>query len=421
MNPDERDSSAAIVYKHSRVIEQASIILNRRGVSEVSLEEIAKRLSISRAALYYYFDDQRDLVYKCYSFTLHKINDCISSALKAHQQPDQILAAVIDNILLGSKVELAYLSDAAYLSDDQHRTILSLYIDVRDRISDIINLGIQSGQFRPCNAPLVASTVISVVTWLPLARRWRITTSLSDRDLIGTMKALLGYGIATDRVRKTESPPFEMPSMAMPIGSVFDAAARAKARHETLLAAASWLFNLKGIDATSLDEIAMRVGVTKKVIYHNLGNKRAVVTKCYLRAFRFFQNVASVAYAQPGPRIDALTASAQALAEASLREDIAPLAPNTGRDALPPEDQEELEAAALRLIDMYLATYEEGVRDGSIRALNSRAVAMLLPGLYLWLPKWVAALRSEDRATAPCEVADLYRQGLFSIRTMDQQ
>ena len=84
---------------------------------------------------------------------------------------------------------------------------------------------------------------------------------------------------------------FTLSPMGLPAGRAFDPAAMAAARQEALLAAASWLFNLKGVDATSLEEIAVRVGVTKKVIYHNIGDKQTLVAQCIRRAFRFYEDI----------------------------------------------------------------------------------------------------------------------------------
>ena len=40
------------------------------------------------------------------------------------------------------------------------------------------------------------------------------------------------------------------------------------------------MFNERGFHATSLDEVAASLGVTKPVIYHYLGNKDQVLLEC---------------------------------------------------------------------------------------------------------------------------------------------
>jgi AcrR family transcriptional regulator len=200
--------------------------------------------------------------------------------------------------------------------------------------------------------------------------------------------------------------------MTLPAVQIFDPAAMAAARQEALLVAASWLFNLKGVDATPLDEIAQRVGVTKKVIYHNLGDKQALVAQCYRRAFHLYENIGARMRAYDGTRIDALTASAHALAEASLREDIAPFRPFTGFEARPQPERDEIQAAAERLSATYMEAFSQGKAEGSIGEVDAAAILELLPGLFEWLPKWFDLFTEEARARAPRELAEFFQLGM---------
>ena len=51
------------VRRHERVLDEAARQLNAKGVSLTSLTEIAEKLGISRAAMYYYVEDREDLVF----------------------------------------------------------------------------------------------------------------------------------------------------------------------------------------------------------------------------------------------------------------------------------------------------------------------------------------------------------------------
>jgi AcrR family transcriptional regulator len=54
-------------------------------------------------------------------------------------------------------------------------------------------------------------------------------------------------------------------------------AARKTATREAIIDAAAWLFARRGIEATSLDAIATRVGLTKGAVYGNFTSKRELV------------------------------------------------------------------------------------------------------------------------------------------------
>jgi AcrR family transcriptional regulator len=54
-------------------------------------------------------------------------------------------------------------------------------------------------------------------------------------------------------------------------------AARKTATREAIIDAAAWLFARRGIEATSLDAIATRVGLTKGAVYGNFTSKRELI------------------------------------------------------------------------------------------------------------------------------------------------
>ena len=51
-------------------------------------------------------------------------------------------------------------------------------------------------------------------------------------------------------------------------------------KRQALLVAAVRMFNERGFHATSLEDVAASLGVTKPVIYHHLGNKEQVLFEC---------------------------------------------------------------------------------------------------------------------------------------------
>ena len=52
-----------------------------------------------------------------------------------------------------------------------------------------------------------------------------------------------------------------------------------------MLMTASRLFNRRGIDGTSLDDITAGLGATKGALYHYLDNKTDLVARCHQAGF----------------------------------------------------------------------------------------------------------------------------------------
>jgi hypothetical protein len=51
---------------------------------------------------------------------------------------------------------------------------------------------------------------------------------------------------------------------------------------------ASRLFNRKGVDSTSLEEIAAGIRTTKRALYCHVGDKQALLAVCYRRSYEIF-------------------------------------------------------------------------------------------------------------------------------------
>ncbi|MET0364350.1 MAG: TetR/AcrR family transcriptional regulator, partial [Sphingobium sp.] len=106
---------------------------------------------------------------------------------------------------------------------------------------------------------------------------------------------------------KSAAPP-EVPSAAAP--SPFrNKAERERERadkREAVLLAAVRMFNARGYHATSLDDVAASLGVSKPTIYHYLGNKEQVLVECVNRGLSMLREAADVASDGPGSGHDRL-------------------------------------------------------------------------------------------------------------------
>ncbi|MDQ2803370.1 MAG: TetR/AcrR family transcriptional regulator, partial [Pseudomonadota bacterium] len=57
-----------------------------------------------------------------------------------------------------------------------------------------------------------------------------------------------------------------------------------EAKREVLLREAASAFNRHGFHATSLDDIAQRLGLTKAALYHYFPSKQTLLSACFTRA-----------------------------------------------------------------------------------------------------------------------------------------
>ena len=415
MNDSAAIKPAGVGGKRALILQEAASTLNRRGVTGTSLAEVASGIGVTRAALYYYFDDQEDLVFQCYAHTCEVMARKLGEAMSDRQDTIGVIAGFIDGVLDPDEPELAVLSDAAYLGDDHRATIVGLYDGLVDQIGVVLQRGIERGEARDCDQRLAAMLILGLISWVPIRKRWPFSASLSHASLVESVKALLFDGLAANRAAPLNYEPLVLGPADIPQSHVFDGAALALAKQEALLAAASWLFNLKGANVTSLEEIAARVGVTKKVIYHNIGDKQALVAACYLRTLAFATALAERAGDCEGPRALAYARLMHGHAEARLREDIAPLSGLVGLDALPELGRRAMNDSVDHLVDVAAALFRAGQADRSLRDLDVNALLAILAGAVEWIPKWLSAAAPQRRGEIARELATLCLLGLRPV------
>jgi AcrR family transcriptional regulator len=86
-------------------------------------------VGISRAALYYYFEDQEDLVFQCYLLSCEQLARRLNEASHRVSNALEVIDTFIASMLGEGEPEFAALSEPAFLRADQRSTILGLYED----------------------------------------------------------------------------------------------------------------------------------------------------------------------------------------------------------------------------------------------------------------------------------------------------
>ena len=73
-----------------------------------------------------------------------------------------------------------------------------------------------------------------------------------------------------------------------------------RTKRNAVLRAAVQMFNKQGFHATSLEDVATSLGITKPTIYHYLGNKDQVLLECLTIGLQQLLDAADIARSMPG-------------------------------------------------------------------------------------------------------------------------
>ena len=174
---------------------------------------------------------------------------------------------------------------------------------------------------------------------------------------------------------------------------------RASKRDAVLLAAVR-LFNERGFHATSLDDVAASLGVSKPLIYHYLGAKDQVLFECMRIGLQQLREAAEEVARQPGTGMDRLKRFLRRYAEC-IMEDFSRCVIRTGDETLSPEIRPQFRALKSEIDQAMRKLIAGAAADGSAKVDDVKLTAFAFAGALSWTARWHEA----DGPLQPAEIA----------------
>jgi AcrR family transcriptional regulator len=388
--------------RRQAVLDEAALQMNSQGAGAVSLNAIADKVGLSRNALYYYVTDRADVAFRCYLRACETVSEDLAIAFESGSAPDQWITTYIERTLTSNRAPVAVLNDQDFLPEPQRATIADLNRANVDGLAALINEGIAARIFRPMNVEIAAQSLQGILSWVQLSPNWlnhRNGIAVRQRSAASIADIFLN-GVAANRSRRFECP-IRIEQLTARSFNSFDRVQATEQKISQLIAAASRLFNRRGIHGASLDDISASVGATKGAVYHYFDDRMDLVVQCYERAFDLYDLCMSTGDLQTGDALQrALTGfHLNCQAQASPEP---PLILQPGFQALPEPKRTEFVTRARQLWMSAQATTRAGVADGSYRSIDARDIAEFPAGAFFWISKW---LQNTGEAT-PVQIAD---------------
>lgn len=181
----------------------------------------------------------------------------------------------------------------------------------------------------------------------------------------------------------------------------FDRGDQFERRRLAMVQAAVAAFNRQGVHATSMDEIATALGLSKATLYHYYKSKSDLLYDCGLYALEDARRVAQAVEDEGGLGAEKL--------ERFLRRQFHTLAGSQGSSwivadlsALPRAQRAEMRKRSRAVDAMIQKFIADGMSDGSIRTTQPKVAEFFLIGALNWVPRWYSpdgSLSSDELAT----------------------
>ncbi|GAP38717.1 TetR/AcrR family transcriptional regulator [Piscinibacter sakaiensis] len=158
-------------------------------------------------------------------------------------------------------------------------------------------------------------------------------------------------------------------------------------KRDAVLRTAAQLFNEKGYAASTLEEVAERLGVSKPTVYYYVDSKDAILYECVKTGLEMLQQAVREVDAAGGSAYQKLLAAMHAYVDI-VTQDFGMCVIRVGEDPLPPAARQKLRRMKAGLDHEFRELIRQGIAEGSIADCDPKLAAFTLAGALSWIGRW---------------------------------
>jgi len=385
--------------------------MNRVGPGAVKLGTIASSLNISRNSLYYHVKDRRDLINKCYLRTCDFVDHILDFEVGSSNSFEGKINNIFQALLSESACRFAIISDIALLEPSARRSVSERLDHQIATIASLISDTEPCDALRDVDPTIVAHMILGMTEWTRLWSAWTSPDqSLQQRrnEMSATvLSEIVLRGIAASPVERFACS-LKFADLSRNSYNLFDRDDANAQRRQILIGAASRLFNERGIESVSVDDIALEVGVTKGAIYHHFRDKNALVFACYERAFDVYQLINDTASETENDPLRKMLTVFHLNCQAQAAES-PPLVMQPGLQSLP----KSILVRARSLATQMRSIHAHAMATGSIRHTDP-ALVEVTAGAFFRMLKWRGRRPDLSDERIATEMTSVFLQGIVT-------
>lgn len=373
--------------QHAALLDAAAEQINLNGAASISLADLGARIGVTRSGMYYYCADAADLVFQCYVRSCTRLGEDLEAAIAAGGGADNVLASLVRAVLGPDRPAMAVLNDVAFLPEALQTDIAKRMDAHVRRLAGVLDQGRKSNTLRKLDTDLAARLILNCLSFTLVSKPW-----LARRDDPGarahfaeTVASLMLNGLAADHERVPRCDIRYEALIARAINA-FDRQQTAELKSDQIIASASRLFNARGLDGVTLDDVSAAIGASKGAVYHHFRDKTDLIERCYARGFDLYDLMMDTGVTTGTTPLErsAIVLHLNAQGQMSAAP---PLSLQPVFNQLTPSRRGVFTRRAQALNAISDRNLSEGARDGSCRPLDTVLTPQVLAGYFLGLPQ----------------------------------
>lgn len=177
------------------------------------------------------------------------------------------------------------------------------------------------------------------------------------------------------------------PADASPWAQVSERERQREAKRNAVLSTAAQMFNERGFHATSLDDIAARLHVTKPTLYYYVKNKDEILLECVRKGLHMTLEGIEASRQAGGNAVDQLRACMEVYADI-VTQPFGMCLIRVGDEEVPEPSRTELRRMKSEIDHAFRRLVAQGVEEGSLAPCDPKMTAFVIAGALSWIGRW---------------------------------
>jgi TetR/AcrR family transcriptional regulator len=156
--------------KREALLRAAVSAFSRQGFHQTSLDEIAQKLGVTKAALYYYFPNKNAVLAACFDRAMKVANESLAQARKQGRNGREALQLYLRNYLEAVTDEFGIsvlLTEEHSLEDEDRKKLFAERDKLEGEMRSLVREGIRDGSIVRCDPKLAVFLLLGAVNWIP--------------------------------------------------------------------------------------------------------------------------------------------------------------------------------------------------------------------------------------------------------------
>ncbi|MEG0922150.1 MAG: TetR/AcrR family transcriptional regulator [Comamonas sp.] len=192
---------------------------------------------------------------------------------------------------------------------------------------------------------------------------------------------------AVKTTRATPRKPAAAANRKSPWAAAPDREQQREAKRNAVLTTAAEMFNERGFQATSLDDIAARLHVTKPTLYYYVKNKDEILLECVRKGLHMTLDGIEASREAGGNALDQLRACMQVYAGIVVQP-FGMCLIRVGDEQVPDDSRKELRRMKSAIDQEFRKLVALGVEQGLLRPCDPKMAAFVIAGALSWIGRW---------------------------------